>query len=84
MGDVHSGGLHSLYAAVYIFRGPERAVANDIRFLSTYLGNSRSSRRLRKKMDYTTPVGARSGAKALLRTGVVATGFGVLAVVVVT
>jgi|GEM_PF-6593545 len=75
-------GLHSLYTAVYIFRDPERAVRNDVRPLSTYLGDSRSSRRLRTKMDYTTAVGARSAARALFRIGLVGAAFGVLAAVV--
>jgi hypothetical protein len=77
-------GVHSLYTAVYIFRDPERAVRNNVRPLSTYLGDSRSSVRLREKMDYTTAVGARSAARSLLRIGLLGAAFGVLAVVVMT
>lgn len=77
-------GLQYLYTGVYILRDPERAVANDVRPVSTSLGNKPSTRRLRAKMDYTTESGARRAGETLLYYGLFAVAFCIVGVVVTT
>jgi len=76
-------GLQYLYTGAYILRDPTRAVEDQIRPISTHLGTKRSSRRLRKKMNYTTEPGARNAGTALLYGGLFPVALGILGVFVV-